>query len=104
MCVSTPMCFNIIFTMLTPIKVVKMFTVLVSKISNSQVFLLKNVSTSFANAKASHIFSAKILGYMPYLTIKVLTIRSLKISLVLNNWTLHLSEVQGDIYGLYTST
>ena len=27
---------------------------------------------AFANAKASHIFSANILAYMPYLMIKVL--------------------------------
>ena len=47
-----------------------MFNVLVSTISNSQVFLLKNVSTvAFANAKATHIFSAKILVYMAYLMI-----------------------------------
>ena len=54
---------------LTSSLVVKMLTVLVSTISNSQVFLLKkkkNVST--------HIFSAKILVYMPYLMNKVLTI------------------------------
>ena len=37
---------------------VKMLTVLVSAISNSQVILLKN-------ARATHIFSAKILAYMP---------------------------------------
>ena len=30
---------------------------------------------AFANAKATHIFSAKILAYMPYLMIKVLMIR-----------------------------
>ena len=41
-----------------------------------------------AFAKATHIFSPKILAYMPYLMIKVLTIRKLKTSLVLNNWTL----------------
>ena len=29
---------------------------------------------AFANAKATHIFSAKILAYMPYLMIKVLMI------------------------------
>ena len=51
---------------------VKMLKVLVSIISNSQVFLLKNVS-SFC--KATHIFSAKILAYMPYLMIKILTVR-----------------------------
>ena len=28
---------------------------------------------AFANEKATHIFSAKILAYMPYLMIKVLT-------------------------------
>ena len=37
---------------------VKILTVLVSTISNSLVFLLKTVS-SLANAKATHIFSAK---------------------------------------------
>ena len=47
-----------------------MLTVLVSTISYSQVFLLKNVS-SFCNAKVTQIFSAKILAYMPYLMIKV---------------------------------
>ena len=46
---------------------VKMLTVLVSTISNSQVF--------FANTKATHIFSAKILAYNPYLMTKVLMIR-----------------------------
>ena len=61
-----------------------------SKNNNSQVFLLKNVSfaekceisekestnilAQFANAKATHIFSAKILAYMPHLMIKFLTI------------------------------
>ena len=29
---------------------------------------------AFANAKATHIFSAKILAYMPYLVINVLTL------------------------------
>ena len=38
------------------------------------------------NAKATHIFTAKILAYMPYLIIKVLTIRQLTTLLVLNNW------------------
>ena len=47
--------------------VVEMLTVLVSTISNSQVFLLKK-------CEATHIFSAKILVYMLYLMIKVLTI------------------------------
>ena len=31
---------------------------------------------AFANAKATHILSAKIQAYMPYLIIKVLTIRT----------------------------
>ena len=55
--------------------VVKMLTVLVSTISNSQLFLLKKMWVVFANAKATHIFSAKILAKKPYLMIKVLTIR-----------------------------
>ena len=53
---------------LTSSFVVKMLTVLVSTISDSQVFLLKNVS-SFCS-----IFSAKMLVYIPYLMIKVLKI------------------------------
>ena len=40
------------------------------------------------NAKATHIFSAKIVAYMPYLMVKVLTIHLLTPSLVLNNWAL----------------
>ena len=43
---------------------------------------------AFANAKATHILSAKILAYKPNLMIKVLTIRKLTTSLVLNNWAL----------------
>ena len=39
-----------------------MLTVLESTISNSQVFLLK-MWVAFANAKAAHIFSAKICVY-----------------------------------------
>ena len=50
---------------LTSSLVVKILTVLVSTISKSQVFLLK---VAFANA--THIFSAKILAYMPYFMIK----------------------------------
>ena len=73
---------------LTSSLVVKMLTVLVSTISNSQVFLLKKIRVAFANAKATHIFSAKILAYMPYLMIKVLMICYLMPSLVLNNWAL----------------
>ena len=58
---------------LTSSLVVKILTVLVSSISNSQIFLLKKMLIAFA--KAAHIFSAKILAYMPYLMIKVLIIR-----------------------------
>ena len=47
---------------LTSSLMAKRLTVRVSTISNSQVF--------FA-AKATHIFSAQILVYMPYLMIKV---------------------------------
>ena len=47
-----------------------MLTVLVGRISNSYLVLPKN-----ANAKASQTFTAKVLAYMPYLMIKVLTIR-----------------------------
>ena len=51
--------------------VVITLTVLVSTISKSKVFLLKK---KCANAKVTHIFSAKILAYMQYLMIKVLKI------------------------------
>ena len=54
---------------------VKLLTVLVSTISNLQAFFLKKMWVAFANAKATHIFSEKILAYMPYLMIKVSTIR-----------------------------
>ena len=53
---------------LTSPLVVKMLTVLVNRISNSQVFLLKKMLVAFA------IFLAKILMYMPYLMIKVSTV------------------------------
>ena len=38
---------------------VKILTVLVRTISNSQVFLLKKMCVAFANAKATHIFFSK---------------------------------------------
>ena len=47
---------------LTSPLVVKMLTVLVSTISNSQVFLLKKMWVAFANAKATHIFFSKNIG------------------------------------------
>ena len=50
---------------------VKRLTVPVNRIANSQVFLLKKC----ASAKATHIFSANMLMFMPYLMIKVLKIR-----------------------------
>ena len=40
---------------------VKMLTVLISTISNSQVFLLKKMRVSFAFAKATHIFFSKTI-------------------------------------------
>ena len=48
---------------------VKMLTVPVSTISNSQIFLLNK-----CECKSYSHFSAKIIAYMPYLMIKVLTI------------------------------
>ena len=51
---------------LTSSLVILMLTGLVSTVSNAQVFLLKKMWVAFANAKATHIFSAKILAYMPY--------------------------------------
>ena len=54
---------------LTSSFVVKMLTVLVSTIFNSQVFFAEKMWVAFANAKATHIFPAKILEYMPYLMI-----------------------------------
>ena len=73
--------------------VVKMLTVLVSTIFNSQIFLLKKMRVAFA--KATHIFSAKILAYFPYLMIKVLTIHKLMAYLVLNNWALMFNITYG---------
>ena len=46
---------------------IKMLTILVSTISNSEVFLQMQKLLTF--------FSAKILEHVPYLMIKVLTIR-----------------------------
>ena len=66
--------------------VVKMLTVLVSTISISQAFLLNKCEYLLHLQKLLTFFSAKILAYMPYLMIKVLTIRQLTTSLVLNNW------------------
>ena len=60
---------------LTSSLVVKMLTVLVSTIYISQVFFAEKMCVAFANAKATHICSAKLLAYMPYLMMKVLTIR-----------------------------
>ena len=47
-----------------------MLTDLDSTISNSLVFFAEKMWVAFANAKATHIFSAKILSYMQYLMIK----------------------------------
>ena len=54
---------------------VKMLTVLMSTISNSQVFLVKQCEYLLQMQKLLTFFSAKTLAYMPYLMIKVLTIR-----------------------------
>ena len=43
----------------TSLFVVKVLTVLVITISNSQLFLLKKMRVAFANAKATHIFFSK---------------------------------------------
>ena len=56
---------------LTSSLVVKLLTVIVSTISYSQVFLLKKKPVQLLILT---FFSAKILAYMPYLMIKVLTI------------------------------
>ena len=53
---------------LTSALVVKMLTDLVSTVSNSVIFAEK-MWVAFANAKATHIFSAKMLAYMPHLMI-----------------------------------
>ena len=58
---------------LTSSLMVKMLAVLVSTLSNSQLFLLKNVSRFCKTTRI--FFSAKILAYTPYLMIKVLMIR-----------------------------
>ena len=64
-CIQVPVVQSIVSLM--SLLVVKILTILVSIIPNSQVFLLKK--------KATHIFSARILAYMLYLMIKVLMIR-----------------------------
>ena len=55
--------------------VVKLLSVLVIRISDSQVFLLKKCVLLLQMQKLLTIFSAKILAYMSYLMIKVLAIR-----------------------------
>ena len=59
---------------LTSSLVVKMLSVLVSTISNSQEFLLKKCEPLLQMQKLLTFFFSKILSYMPYLMIKVLTI------------------------------
>ena len=69
---------------LTSLLVVKMFSVLVCTISNSQVFLLKNVS-SFCKCKSySHFFSKNISIYAIFNDLSFNDM--LTTSLVLNNW------------------
>ena len=43
-----------------------MLSVLVSTISNSQVFLLKQIWVAFANTKATHILAKKISLYATF--------------------------------------
>ena len=50
---------------LTSSLVVKILTVLVSTISNSQVFFAEKNVSSFCKCKSYSHFSAKILAYMP---------------------------------------
>ena len=60
---------------LTSSLVVKILTVLVKTISNLREFLLKKCEKLLQMLKLlTFFFSAKILAYMPYLMIKVLTI------------------------------
>ena len=64
---------------LTSLIVVKMLTVLVSTISNSQVFFSekkkkKKKKKNILQMQKLLTFSAKILAYMPHLIIKGLTI------------------------------
>ena len=66
---------------LTSLLVVEILTVLEGTIFNSQVIFLKKCEQLLQMQKLLIFFSAKILAYMPYLMIKVLTT-----SLVLNNW------------------
>ena len=66
---------------LTSSLVVKLLTVLVSKIFNLQIFLLKKCEWLLQMQKR-HIFLAKILAYMPYLIIKVLTFYTLTNNIV----------------------
>ena len=59
---------------LTSLLVIKMLTVLASTISNFTGIFAAKMWVAFVNANATHIFSVKILAYMPYLMIKILTI------------------------------
>ena len=59
---------------LTSFLVVKMLTILVSAISNSQALLLKKCEKLLQMQKLLTFFSAKILAYMPWLMLKVLII------------------------------
>ena len=69
---------------LTSALVVKLLTVQISTISNSPVILLKKIWVTLANAKPTHILQRKYEQIR--VMIKVLTIRLLTTSLVLNNW------------------
>ena len=57
-------------------------------ITKKAEILVEKNERSFCNTKASHIFSAKIIGIFEKLTSENLTKRLLTTSLVLNNWAL----------------
>ena len=66
--------------------VVKMLSVLVSTISNSQVLLLKKMWVAFAFAKATHIFFSKNISVHAIFHDQSLNKMLTTTSLVLNNW------------------
>ena len=50
--------------------------------------MLKKLEVGFANAKATHIFSAKLLAYMAIFNDQNFNATLLTTSLVFNNWAL----------------
>ena len=68
-------CNKILSTVSSCLKVVKMLTVLVSTISNTQLFMLKKLLVTFANAKATHILISKNMSVNAIFNDQRLTIR-----------------------------